>query len=480
MRGSEVARLAARRTRAPWMGATAGTVAKPPLALLLVAAAAAAAAAASGAYEDEGGGGGGAYRDGVSVSGPFPPWPAVWQLNLSTILMPCNETALTPPAALAGWALQSYDWSNAKTQWAAAKPMNAEELLFAQARSNAGSGVRTWVYRNSIKALPWFSSVREKLADPAFAPWFLPFGPCAKNNSCHVPVCDANYHPPLCSSLYHDGVQTPGFPHGDGDCAAPACDVGAVPVGEYVFNPLAANVSIKGQTLFEWFLDGYLFSPTGAGPGSPISGFFFDDQMGPTGPTEMDGRAFADMGVNASQGAALSAAYYAFMAAVYAALPARGAFSWQQLWTAPGGGFTPAKIGTTCPEPLVARGSCAADLRALCNTSSVAWTRATMSAFSPGRCKTDTANLTSPVEDITAFLLARGPYSVIGHGWAGCGRVFQYPPELNWDVGEPLGVCGESAEEPGVWVREYTGATVRLNCTSWAANVTLRGSKARG
>ena len=242
-----------------------------------------------------------------------------------------------------------------------------------------------------------------------------------------------------------------------------------------MFNPLAANVSVNGQTLFQWFLDDYLFGAHGAGAGSPVSGFFFDDQLGPTGPTEMDGRAFADMGVNATQGAALSAAYYAFMADVYAALPARGAFSWQQLWTAPGGGFTPAKIGTTCPEPLVSRGSCAQDLRALCNaTASPALARATMSAFSPGRCKTDTANLTSPREDVAAFLLARGPYSYIGFGWEGCGRVFQYPPELNWDVGEPLGLCGESEGEPGVWVREWSKATVKLNCTEWSANVTFK------
>jgi hypothetical protein len=352
--------------------------------------------------------------------------------------------------------------------------MNTEELLLAQAQSIAaafGGSTRTWVYRNSIKALPWFSSVREKLADPAYHDWFLPFGVCARNASCHVPLCDTNYHPPLCSSLYHDQVQTPGFPHGDGNCAAPACDVGDVPVGEYVFNPLAANVSVRNQTLLEWFLDGYLFSPTGAGAGSPISGFFFDDQLGPTGPTEMDGRAFADMGVNASQGAALSAAYYAFMAAVYAALPARGAFSWQQLWTAPGGGFTPAKIGTTCPEPLVARGSCAADLRALCNATSPAWTRATMSAFSPGRCKTDTANLTSPLQDVAAFLLVRGPFSWIGFGWEGCDRNFSYPPELDLDVGEPLGLCEESA--PNVWTRRWSGANVSLNCTAWTANITM-------
>ena len=89
--------------------------------------------------------------------GPFPPWPPTWQLNQSTIFMPCSNTAeLLPPANLTGWALASVDWSNAKAQWAAAKPMTAEELLYAQAQQNAaafGSGIRTWV-SGARKPLP--------------------------------------------------------------------------------------------------------------------------------------------------------------------------------------------------------------------------------------------------------------------------------------------------------------------------------------
>lgn len=88
----------------------------------------------------------------------------------------------------------------------------------------------------------------------------------------HKKMCDDNYHPPRCSELYHDHAQTPGYPHGDGDCAPPGCDVGSVPVGEYLFDPRAANVSIDGQTLAEWYVDEYLFGPTGAGNPN-ISGF---------------------------------------------------------------------------------------------------------------------------------------------------------------------------------------------------------------
>ena len=250
--------------------------------------------------------------------------------------------------------------------------------------------------------------------------------------------------------------------------------MGGVPVGEYVFNPLAENTTIQGQTLFEWFIAEYLFGERGAGAnnGTLISGFFFDDQLNSNGPTEMDGRAFEDMGVSPAQGAALSAAYYAFMGRAYAALLARGAFSWQQLWTAPGGGFTPAKIGTTCPEPLIGKNSCAQDLRLMCNASAPPFTRAIHYAFSPGRCKTNPANLTYPLQDIAGFLLVRGDYAWLGHGWEGCGRTFSYPPELHQDYGVPLGVCAEVA--PNVWQREWTGATISLDCGSWSANITMK------
>ena len=32
-----------------------------------------------------------------------------------------------------------------------------------------------WAYRNTIKALNWYTSVREKLDDPKYASWFIKF-----------------------------------------------------------------------------------------------------------------------------------------------------------------------------------------------------------------------------------------------------------------------------------------------------------------
>ena len=133
--------------------------------------------------------------------------------------------------------------SNNKQSWAKKKPMTCEEDLLTQVQLSAADaalkgnpGQRYYVYRNSIKALSWFSSVRELLVDPAYAKWILPFSatPPINGSRYYSPPCDSNYDPPLCSALFHDQTQSPAYPKGDGDCAAPACDTGAVPSGEYV------------------------------------------------------------------------------------------------------------------------------------------------------------------------------------------------------------------------------------------------------
>ena len=66
---------------------------------------------------------------------------------------------------------------------------------------------------------------------------------------------------------------------GDGNCAAPGCDVGSVPVGEYLFDHRSANVSVNNQTFIEWFLDDYFGGQAGIG-NENIIGFYIDDDWG--------------------------------------------------------------------------------------------------------------------------------------------------------------------------------------------------------
>lgn len=66
--------------------------------------------------------------------------------------------------------------------------------------------------------------------------------------------------------------QTPGYPTGDGDCAAPACDCGSKPCGFYLWNHSTTAV-INGKTFLEWFTFDYMFNTVGASP--LVSGFFW-------------------------------------------------------------------------------------------------------------------------------------------------------------------------------------------------------------
>ena len=85
--------------------------------------------------------------------------------------------------------------------------------------------------RSTGQALPWFSAVREKLQDPAFAGWFIKFD--GSRALYHVPRCAAE-NSTKCSDFYHDQEQTPAVPTAaqpdpDGVCVG-ECDCGRHPI----------------------------------------------------------------------------------------------------------------------------------------------------------------------------------------------------------------------------------------------------------
>ena len=126
-------------------------------------------------------------------------------MNLSTIIQPCNDSGPFDPAFGSKFGIADYDWSNMKNVWVNTKPMDCEKLLVEQAQMNRklNPQSRAFVYRNLVKALNWFGSVREKLDDPAYSGFFLKFDPTLKGKY-HVPPCDESYSPPKCSVFYHD------------------------------------------------------------------------------------------------------------------------------------------------------------------------------------------------------------------------------------------------------------------------------------
>ncbi len=361
------------------------------------------------------------------------------------------------------------DWSSGKALWAKGRPMAADVSILQQALAvkAAVPGRRVFVYRNAVAALPFFSDARAKLVDPAYRAWFLPFGPPTVGNaSWHVPPCDRNFDPPLCSTLYHGQVNTPQFP---GQCAAPACDCGGIPCGEYLFDFRAANTSVRGQTLAQWYVDDYFFGPTALGhPG--IDGLYIDDFWNATrGPSEQDPHAVEDAGLSAADVADLAAAYRWVLAQAGAAVAARGKWTWSEFLNNDPFQY----VNGGCIQPWVRQASCAADLRQLCSASSPAQARTLVYGFSPGCPSLDPSHLASPQHDIANFQLVRGPFAFLGSGWQGCSPSLRYefPAELNSDFGEPAGVCAEAPPGSGTFVRDFARATVAMDCATWTPSI---------
>ena len=111
--------------------------------------------------------------------GLVPAWPPTWNLQLSTIIQPCNLSGWLDPVFYSQFGIVDVDWSNQKDRWVTTVPFDDQELLPDQCALLVAQNpkLRCFVYRNLVKALPWYTSVREKINDPAYSGWFLPFKP---------------------------------------------------------------------------------------------------------------------------------------------------------------------------------------------------------------------------------------------------------------------------------------------------------------
>eukprot|EP01043_Picozoa_sp_COSAG02_P004533 COSAG02_NODE_119_length_35335_cov_12.823192_13_plen_163_part_00 len=119
-----------------------------------------------------------ACRPGSGPCHPLPKWKPTYQLNASTSLMTLNSDGTLDAHAdvLRNWGIVDIDWSNDKsgpTGWARQRPMDSSERSLRQAKAlkdaNPDAHTKYMLYRNMIKALPWLTVVREKLADPGHA-----------------------------------------------------------------------------------------------------------------------------------------------------------------------------------------------------------------------------------------------------------------------------------------------------------------------
>jgi hypothetical protein len=420
--------------------------------------------------------------------GVLPPWSPTYSMARSTLTMQCNSSGFSSPGRGAAFGITSYDWSNAKKQWAAQRPMDCEERLLEQARmTKASGGAHVWVYRNIVKALPWFSSVRAKLLNPAYAGWFLRFDAAKPRSTYNVPACAAE-NQSKCSPFYHDQEQTPEVPtqskpHPDGACGPAGCDCGeGLPCGEYLFDH--RNASLRA------WLVAQVGSPTALGDHA-IDGLFIDDfwcsnllcEEDPgvagcpcgdpvQGPTEVDRNAQADMGLGDEDIRELTLEWNKTMAEVQAAIVRQGGYTWSLMLGQENANASPRRVS---------QGSCTAQLRNACTPRSD-WQE---HAILFGLTVNGTA-LPQLQQDIAFFLLARGPFAWAGWGVWGMTWPFNAEPahgqlpalphgvprpaELDAEYGEPLGLCREEAE--GVFVRNWSVAgQVRLDCHSFEASL---------
>jgi hypothetical protein len=208
-----------------------------------------------------------------------PKWTVTYNMSESTVVMPCNYTGLYDYDAypsLAEFGLVDYDWSNAKKTWVDQSPMDCDGMLVQQAARNKAQNptAKVFVYRNIVKALPWYTQVRKLLQNRSHWGWFIPYQGCldaatgeytCKNNATGEIDATAN--------LYHDEEQTPGWTGGgnggpDGVCngdikgnnaSGPTqsgrCDCGVgVSCGEYLWDHR------NGSSLTTWLTQYYIGS----------------------------------------------------------------------------------------------------------------------------------------------------------------------------------------------------------------------------
>eukprot|EP00056_Hartaetosiga_gracilis_P008939 m.128241 g.128241 ORF g.128241 m.128241 type:complete len:419 (-) comp13022_c0_seq6:1961-3217(-) len=400
----------------------------------------------------------------VSDAGSVPNWEPTWNMSLSTVLMPCNMSGYMNPQSIEKWGLVDFDWSNAKALWANSKPMDCQERLIKQVEmaSQYNSASKHFVYRNLVKALPWYSEVREKIEDPQYAGWFLKFKD-GVNGSYHVPPCTLG----KCSEFYHDQDQTPEHPHGDGSCVD-ACDCGSIPCGEYLWDH--RNESLREFLINEFVLgndtgvgnplvsgvyldDGWTDSPQPRESWWPKEGFCSHDPIG--GPTEEYPNCTIDMGLTQSDTTAIKAAWQETISQLQDKLLAVGAFSWQQ--------FT--------SEGRPDEASCQKFFEVECGTSPHLNTTAWQLSMTDGKNPDDVD------KDLATFLLARGDHAWIGYGWIGCvsspnDSLYYRPPQLDVDYGTPLGQCKET--QSGVFTRNFTRSTISFNCNTYTPSIVMK------
>ena len=217
------------------------------------------------------------------------------------------------------------------------------------------------------------------------------------------------------------------------------------------------------------------------------TGVFLDDGWG-TSPSEIESHSVADMGLSATQVADIRSNWSETCQAVSAKLAEMKGWSWQMSQNPYPGAFGNANPGGM--KPAV----CSGFLRKACAPKSSMTTAVNIFTFTrnpvPGAKYPSPFPLKNAQQDVAMFLLARGKYAYIGYGWQGCqclptdkydgclpqNMTYEFPELLERDYGEPVNgeQCSETGPNSGVFTREWTRASVQMDCNTWTATLKMK------
>jgi hypothetical protein len=170
--------------------------------------------------------------------------------------------------------------------------MDCDGMLVEQAARNKAQNptAKVFVYRNIVKALPWYTEVRTLLQNQSMWGFFIPYAGCKDGAGRYVCTNNVTGVVDATANLFHDQKQTPGWTgggdggpdgvcHGDtrgdnatGPTQSGRCDCGVgVACGEYLWDHR------NGSALTSWFTSEYVAGAT-YGLGNPnVDGFYLDD-----------------------------------------------------------------------------------------------------------------------------------------------------------------------------------------------------------
>ena len=82
-------------------------------------------------------------------------------------------------------------------------------------------------------------------------------------------------------------------------------------------------------------------------------------------------------------------------------------------------------------------------------------------------------------QDVAQFLLSRGKFAWLGFNWMGCVSEdqIQYlrPSQMDVDYGTPEEeYCRETAPGSGIFTREWSRASVKIDCNTWKPTITMK------